>query len=139
MRSQYIIRSTRLRNLATVNREFTEAATGRGDFDCEMRSLQVQRQYKRQGQQNQTEIISLTLDIANALQDWLNLIYIPDEFENNQTALFISLDRANYGHRLTGTAIYGLVRRAAINGGISDAIAVILMVICDRKHEEQTV
>ena len=45
------------------------AAISIGDFDGELRSLQVQRQYKRQGQHTQPEIISLTLDTANALQD----------------------------------------------------------------------
>ncbi len=101
------------------------AAISIGDFDGELRSLKIQRSYKRQSHHNQTEIISLTLDTANALQDWLNLIHIPDENESKdiQTPLFISLDRANYGHRLTGTAIYGIVRRAAINAGLSDAIA----------------
>jgi integrase/recombinase XerC len=101
------------------------AAISIGDFDSKLRSLQIQQRYKRQSQHNQPEIVHLTLDTANALQDWLNLIHIPDENESKdiQTPLFISLDRANYGHRLSGTAIYGIVRRAAINGGLSDAIA----------------
>jgi integrase/recombinase XerC len=84
----------------------------------------VQRRYKRQGQQNQAEIISLSLDTANALQDWLNLIHIEAENEeDSQAPLFISLDRASYGHRLTGTAIYGIVKRAAANAGLRNAIA----------------
>jgi integrase/recombinase XerC len=100
------------------------AAISIGDLDCRGRSLQVQRRYKRQGQQNQAEIISLSLDTANALQDWLNLIHIEAENEeDSQAPLFISLDRASYGHRLTGTAIYGIVKRAAANAGLSDAIA----------------
>ncbi|MEI6063315.1 MAG: tyrosine-type recombinase/integrase, partial [Pseudanabaena sp. ELA748] len=93
------------------------------DFDIVERSLQVQKRYKRQNQQNQTEIISLSLDTASALQDWLNLIYIPDELEDIQTPLFIALDRVNYGHRLTGTGIYGIVKRIARVAGITEAIA----------------
>lgn len=93
------------------------------DFDVVERSLQVQKRYKRQNQQNQTEIISLSLDTASALQDWLNLIYIPDELEDIQTPLFIALDRVNYGHRLTGTSIYGIVKRMASSAGIVEAIA----------------
>lgn len=105
------------------------AAINISDFDAGGRSLQIQRRYKRQGQANPTEIISLTLDTANALQDWLNLIHLPDELDgldgltDIQTPLFISLDRANYGHRLTGTAIYGIVKRATANAGITEAIA----------------
>ncbi|MFN5727381.1 MAG: tyrosine-type recombinase/integrase, partial [Pseudanabaena sp.] len=95
------------------------------DFDFKLRSLMIQQPYKRQDQQNQPEIISLSLDTATALQDWLNLIHISDEngLEDSHSPLFISLDRANYGHRLTGTAIYGLVKRAAINAGVNSAIA----------------
>jgi len=93
------------------------------DFDIVARSLQISKRYQRQDQQKQTEIISLSLDTADALQDWLNLIYIPEELPDSQVPLFISLDRANYGHRLTGAAIYGLVKRAVINAGITEAIA----------------
>ncbi len=100
------------------------AAININDVDCEGRSLQVDRCYKRQGQSNQKEIISLSLDTATALQDWLNLTHFPSEDEEDiPTPLFISLDRAKYGHRLTGTAIYGIVKRAATNAGITDAIA----------------
>ena len=106
------------------------AAIDISDFDVEGRLLKIDRRYKRQGQHNQKEIISLSLDTADALQDWLSLIHIPresdstlaDEFEL-QIPLFISLDRANYGHRLTGTAIYGIVKRAALNAGIVQSIA----------------
>ncbi len=101
------------------------AAISISDFDFKLRSLLVQRRYKRKAQQNQPEIISLSLDTATALQDWLNLIHISNEseLEDSQSPLFISLDRANYGHRLTGTAIYGIVKRATTNAGISAAIA----------------
>ena len=101
------------------------AAISISDFDFKARSLLIYRRYKRQEQVNQKEIISLSLDTATALQDWLNLIHISNEngLEDSQAPLFISLDRANYGHRLTGTAIYGIVKRAATNAGISDAIA----------------
>ncbi len=99
------------------------AATNISDFDFEGRSLQIYKRYKRQEQANQKEIISLSLDTATALQDWLNLIHLPSENEESQTPIFISLDRAKYGHRLTGTAIYGIVKRVAANAGINEAIA----------------
>jgi len=98
-----------------------------GDFEVETRSLRIYRQYKRQDQQNHKGIISLSLDTANALQDWLDLIHISSESDDIQTdsqiPLFISLDRASYGHRLTGTAIYSIVKRAAVNADITEAIA----------------
>jgi len=103
------------------------AAISIGDFDCELRSLHIYRPYKRQDQQSLKGIISLSLETANALQDWLSLIHIPSESDDNQTdsqiPLFISLDRASYGHRLTGTAIYSIVKRAAVNADITEAIA----------------
>jgi|JFJP01.1.fsa_nt_gi integrase/recombinase XerC len=113
------------------------AAINISDFDFEGRSLQIQRRYKRQGQPNQQEIISLSLDTANALQDWLNLIHIPNaspEQQLDSPPLFISLDRANYGHRLTGTAIYGIVKRAATSAGITEAIAPEQLRFCQGKY-----
>ncbi len=106
------------------------------DFDFKARSLLIQQRYKRRDQQNQPEIISLSLDTATALQDWLNLIHISNEneLEDSQSPLFISLDRANYGHRLTGTAIYGLVKRAAVNAGINGAIAPEQLRFSQEKH-----
>ncbi len=98
------------------------------DLDFEGRSLQIQTRYKRKTQPNHPTNISLSLDTTNALQDWLSSIHIPNEFASEssealQIPLFISLDRANYGHRLTGTAIYNIVKRAAINAGFTEAIA----------------
>ncbi|MEI6328574.1 MAG: tyrosine-type recombinase/integrase [Pseudanabaena sp. ELA645] len=117
------------------------------DFDFEKRSLQIQNHYKRQAPKkhqsnqlsNQPKNISLSLDTANALQDWLSSIYIPHEIaqeipteipnqlsetpEALEIPLFISLERSSYGHRLTGTAIYNIVKRAAINAGLTEAIA----------------
>jgi len=103
------------------------------NFDFEGRSLQIQNQYQRQAlsnqsnQSNQQKNISLSLDTANALQEWLSSIHIPNEFpetpEALQIPLFISLDRANYGHRLSGTAIYSIVKRAGANAEITESIA----------------
>lgn len=94
------------------------------NFDYEKRSLQVQRQYKRQNQQIRDEVIDLSLDTANAIQDWLSLTHIPNSQEvGNQLPLFISLDRASYGRRMSGTAIYGIVKRLALYAGIQEAIA----------------
>ncbi len=108
------------------------------DIDIRGRSLQVQSRYKRQNQQNQQEIISLSLDAATAIQDWLSSIHISDESDDmhpdSQTPLFISLDRAHYGHRLTGTAIYNIVKKAAVNAGVSGLSAPEQLRSSQRKH-----
>jgi len=94
------------------------------DFDHEKRSLRVQCPYKKHDHQNFDEIIDLSLDTTNAVQDWLSLTHIPNAQEaETQVPLFTSLDRASYGHRMSGTAIYGIVKRSALNAGIENAIA----------------
>ncbi len=98
------------------------AAVNVGDFDFEGCSLRVQRQYQRQDRDQDSELISLSVETAHALQDWLSLTCDPNA-EPSQTPMFTALDRAKYGHRLTGTAIYGIVKRAARIAGISEAIA----------------
>lgn len=98
------------------------AAVNVGDFDFEGCSLRVQRQYQRQDQEQDSELISLSVETAHALQDWLSLTCDPNA-EPSQMPMFTALDRAKYGHRLTGTAIYGIVKRAARIAGISEAIA----------------
>ncbi|MFM7886319.1 MAG: tyrosine-type recombinase/integrase, partial [Pseudanabaena sp.] len=110
------------------------AAININNVDCERRSLRINKRYKRQWQSNQKEIISLSLDTANAIQNWLNLTYLPCEDEGNPKPLFISLDRVSYGHRLTGTAIYGIVKRAATNVGITEAITPEQLRLKPQKH-----
>jgi integrase/recombinase XerC len=51
--------------------------------------------------------------------------------------LFIALDRAKYGHRLTGTAIYGIVKRAARIAGISEEIAPEKLRFCHIPQNDQ--
>jgi integrase/recombinase XerC len=114
------------------------AAINISDFDIASRSLQIQKRYQRQTQSKQIEIISLSLDTANALQDWLNSICIPDSSEATGAPLFIALDRVNYGHRLTGTAIYGLVKRATVKAGLTPTISPEHLRNQDREAQNQT-
>jgi integrase/recombinase XerC len=102
------------------------AAINISDFDAIAQSLSIQTRYKRKDRSHQKKIISLSLDTTTSLQDWLDLIHIAESDDSQsdlQIPLFISLDRANHGHRLTGTAIYGIVKRAAAFAGICEAIA----------------
>ena len=82
-----------------------------GDFDFERRSLQI----LGKGRGSQKSLISLNTGTTNAIQEWLSQL----ETQNPNQPLFSALDRANRGHRLTGTAIYQIVRQTAQASGIS--------------------
>jgi integrase/recombinase XerC len=106
--------------------------TDMADFDPEMRSLLI----LGKGRGTQKTLISLSNSTITAIQDW---ILAREEFISNannesinktsvDTAesrvetnlpLFIALDRANWGHRLTGTAIYKIVSAIAKAAGIN--------------------
>lgn len=108
------------------------------DFDFERRSLRVRHPYQRQGLANQSEIINLSLETANALQDWIEStqIFTEDQLKDHKTPLFTALDRAKYGHRLSGTAIYGIVKRMANLAGLETAIAPEQLRFCQLKPIE---
>jgi integrase/recombinase XerC len=84
------------------------AAADLADFTPELRTLAI----LGKGRGTQKEIINLSDRTCEALQEWI------DAIPTTQTALFIALDHAYYGHRLTGTAIYNLVRGYAEKAGI---------------------
>jgi integrase/recombinase XerC len=82
-----------------------------GDLDTEGRTLAILG--KGKGQQKET--VSLSRPTLEALVDWLQARRELDI----RKPLFIALDRASYGHRLTGSAIYKLVSEIARTAGVS--------------------
>ncbi len=85
------------------------------DLDLEGRSLLILG--KGKGQQKQA--VTISRPTAEAMADWL---LSRQELDLNQP-LFIALDRASYGHRLTGTAIYKLVEAVADAAGIGKKLS----------------
>ncbi len=85
------------------------------DLDLEVRSLLI----IGKGNGSQKEAVSLSRPTVNAILDWLQ---VRQELDINQP-LFIALDNANYGHRLSGTSIYRLVEAVASSAGISKKLS----------------
>jgi len=85
------------------------------DLDIEAKTLWI----LGKGRGTQKVVITLSPQTIAALQDWLC-----DRRETRLDApLFIALDRAYKGHRLTGTAIYDVVSNAAKTAGISKQLS----------------
>lgn len=78
------------------------------DFDPEARSLKI----LGKGRGTQAETVSLSQKTVDAIVEWLQAAQI------STGALFIALDRAHYGHQLTGNAIYQIVSETAVKAGI---------------------
>ncbi len=87
------------------------AKLDRTAFDPELRTLKI----LGKGRGTQLETVHLTEATAGAIAQWLT--------QHTHPPLFIALDRNHYGHRLTGTAIYQLVREAAPRAGISKIVS----------------
>ncbi len=85
------------------------------DFDVESKRLWI----LGKGKGSQKTAISLSPKTVLALQDWL---LERKDLKINQP-LFISLDRASYGHRLSCTSIYKVVNAAAISAGITKKLS----------------
>lgn len=85
------------------------------DLDLDGRSLLILGKGKGQ----QKEAITLSRPTVEAIMDWLQA---RRELDTNQP-LFIALDRASYGHRLTGTAIYKLVEAISLSAGINKKLS----------------
>jgi integrase/recombinase XerC len=84
------------------------------DFDPQRRTLAI----RGKGKGSQQTLISLSLPTNEAIAQWLaELQAIALSAPANP--LFIALDPAHLGHRLTGTAIYQLVQTAAQRAGIA--------------------
>ena len=56
---------------------------------------------------------------AVAVEAWLDT----RTNKSSKQPLFIALDRAHYGHRMTGTAIYQLVRQTAKKAGVEKILS----------------
>ncbi len=89
-----------------------------GDFDPERGTLAI----CGKGQGSQHTLISLSGATVEAIAQWLG------ELQALQRSapfdpLFIALDPAHLGHRLTGTAVYQLVQRTAQQAGISKTMS----------------
>lgn len=80
------------------------------DFDPYANTLAI----LGKGRGSQKEIVSLSAATVEAISEWLG-----DRGSCASTdPLFIALDNASRGHRLTGAAIYNLVRETAVAAGI---------------------
>jgi integrase/recombinase XerC len=71
------------------------------------------------GKGQQKEAVTLSRPTVEALLAWLQARRCLDRTQ----PLFIALDRASYGHRLTGTAIYKLVGAVAVAAGVSKKLS----------------
>jgi len=58
-------------------------------------------------------VVTLSDRSIEAIQEWLTELARPDI-----KALFVALDRAHFGHRLTGNGIYNLVSESAKKAGV---------------------
>lgn len=89
------------------------------DFDAENNTLSIQGK----GRGTAREIVSLSPKTAIAISEWLTLrgTALPNVPELNaaDAPLFIAIDNANYGRRLSGNGIYTIVDRLCKKAGIS--------------------
>lgn len=85
------------------------------DLDADRRSLLI----LGKGQGTSKQAVTLSGPTVEGIVDWLQA---RRELDVRQP-LFIALDRASYGHRLTGTAIYKLVEAVATEAGISKKLS----------------
>lgn len=83
------------------------------DFDPELRTLKV----LGKGKGTQAETVHLSEPTTAAICVWLHKLPEPHD------PLFIALDPVHYGHRLTGEAIYQLVRETAQRIGIKKVLS----------------
>lgn len=81
------------------------------DFDPEERTLGI----LGKGKGTQKQKITLSKATIAATQAWLS---VHPSKKGKDQPMFIALDRAHFGHRMTGTAIYQLVRQTAKAAGV---------------------
>ena len=86
-----------------------------GDLDDDSRRLWI----LGKGRGTQKEAIALSIPVIKALQDWLTC---HDRLAFNQP-LFFSIAHLTYGHRLSGTSIYRIVRGLATVAGIKKTMS----------------
>ena len=85
------------------------------DLEPQRRSLLITG--KGNGTSKQT--VTLSRATVDSILDWLQARKELDV----KKPLFIALDRASYGHRLTGEAVYKLVRKVADEAGITKILS----------------
>lgn len=83
-----------------------------GDFEQSARTLLI----RGKGKGSQTELIDLSVATTNAIATWLET---SQDTRSDDSPLFIALDFANRGHRLTGESIRRIVVRACKAAGIN--------------------
>ncbi len=86
------------------------------DLDLERRSLAI----LGKGKGRQKQWVTLSAATITALKAWLA---VRPGSKSKIQPLFIALDRAHLGHRLTGTAIYQLVRKTAKAAGVTKLLS----------------
>jgi integrase/recombinase XerC len=82
-----------------------------GDFDAEAKTLAI----TGKGKGTQKTLVSISNATTNLITDWL----VARGTYSTSNALFVALDNCNCGRRLTGQAVYDLVRKASADAGIS--------------------
>jgi integrase/recombinase XerC len=82
----------------------------RGDFDPDQRTLAI----LGKGKGSQKSLITLSMGLVESIQDYLSHI----ETLKSEEPLFISLSDQRYGRRLSGAALYKLVRQTAVAAGV---------------------
>nr|WP_228035217.1 tyrosine-type recombinase/integrase [Oculatella sp. LEGE 06141] len=87
----------------------------RGDFDPDARKLKV----LGKGRGTQAQTIDLSSKSTEAIAAWM----LAQGTGLATDPLFIALDRVSYGHRLSGNAIYKLVRETAEAAGINKVMS----------------
>ncbi|CAN1211911.1 Integrase [Tumidithrix helvetica PCC 7403] len=98
------------------------SAASISDFDFEQSTLKVSKKIQHQ---HRSRSIKLSPETNAAIQNWLDArLHAVNreklEFDPSlDQPLFIALDRASWGHRLTGTAIYKITARTARKIGIN--------------------
>ncbi|AFY39356.1 integrase family protein [[Leptolyngbya] sp. PCC 7376] len=86
------------------------------DLQLETRKLAI----LGKGKGTQKQEITLSKATIAALEEW---IAVRPKQKGRVQPLFVALDRAHAGHRLTGTAIYQLVRKTAKKAGIEKVMS----------------
>ena len=87
------------------------SATNIDDFDVESKTLAI----LGKGKGTQKESVKLPSSTVDAISDWL----AARGTANSNAPLFIAIDNANYGRRLSGNGIYTIVDRLFKKAGIS--------------------
>lgn len=87
-----------------------------GDIKIEERKVAI----LGKGKGTQKQEITLSKATTEAIADWIK---VRPQQSGQEEPLFVALDRAHPGHRLTGTAIYQLVRQTAKRAGIGKVMS----------------